>query len=103
MTPREWCLLLDGRMEAEKDKARWLAPLVSASASQMLTPAQVAIAAGKRDVAAQLLLEEENGETESEAARIKRAERQREALMRKIARRRKRERERRERENQCQA
>lgn len=90
MTPREWHLLLDGHMESEKDKARWLAPIVSASAGNLFTASQVAMAAGKMAVAAQLLMDEDAGETESEAARMGRAERNRKALMRKIERRRKR-------------
>jgi len=77
MTPSEWALKQDGHSAHEKRQdrriARWLSPLLSATAGSVITPAQ--------------LLGEEEAENPAkvEAVRIRKAEREIKAMQRKIA------------------
>jgi hypothetical protein len=77
MTPREWCLLEEGAAERiefqDRRIAKWLSPLLSATAGQVITPAQ-------------LLGKPEPEDTENKAASSPReAERKYKSMMRKIA------------------
>lgn len=83
MTPCEWSLCLQGRAaRAEREDrriARWLSPLLSATAGQVITPAQ-------------LLGEEDATLAPDSPKALRKAERELNAKLRKIARRNKRER-----------
>lgn len=83
MTAREWCLLEEGATDAikfqERRIAKWLSPLLSATAGQAITPAQ-------------LLGESEPADTKSvsaskDTAADRAAHRRYKAMMRKIAKR----------------
>lgn len=90
MTPLEWCLMEEGAIEALVEKAkrtaRWLSPLVSATAGKAFTPSEVAAAAGFGVIAEQLLDDSSRADTENESASaLRAADRKYKAMMRQIA------------------